>query len=371
MMNAFEHEGTNPRHLVPIALALVVILALSASLASLVVSSSAAVALNDVQASIQTTQSLPYQYSLAAYNSSGDQVASFSGNYPEASFGLPDGTYLITASADYQSYGCNLCPLAAGVNGSSVAIRYEPPASEYGFVVVKVTGPVQLSITTKNNTDFSLVSIPVHVSFFNGTSGAYVSAYVVGMGYSYSPNVVAYGQTGADGNLTLVMPDAPVQVSAYLSVPVQLPKNVTTIVPVEVGGQKVNVTVYWQPDYVYLSGQALVLPPQTSASITLQVQQNPYPIYYSSPGQGGATTVTTVTSTATGSPAQTASSGQQGRIAPFDPSSAQLSSPGQAVSVQEPYSYTILALVVVAGLGALAIGVALGRKRLAVSGARP
>ncbi|HKT21111.1 MAG TPA: hypothetical protein VJR06_00610 [Nitrososphaerales archaeon] len=376
-MNTLAYERTSPRHPKAVASALaVLLLALSIPVVALVAPSGAAASLNDVQVSIQTTQSLPYQYTLTAYNASGNQVASFYGNYPQASFGLPSGTYLITASANYQSYGCYLCPLAGGAT-TPAPIKYLPPSSEYGYAIVKVTGPVQIPITTKNNTDLPLVSLAVHVSFHNGTaaSGTSVYAYAVGMGYSYSPNMVSYGQTGSDGNFTLVMPDAPIEVSAYLSVPVQLPKNVTTVVPVEVGGQVVNVTVYWQPSYVGLYGQALILPPETGANIVLQVQPNPYPIYYSVPGQSGPSVVTTVTSTATGSSGQptgqSTSAGQPGKISPFSPSGAQLS-PGQSVSTQPSSPYTTVALVLVAGLAiVVVVGVVLGRRNRTAPGARP
>ena len=373
-MNALTPEGTNPRRAWAAVSALVALL-LALSIPAALVASGAAGGLDDVRVTIQTTQNLLFQYTNTAYNASGSQVANFNGNYPEASFGRPGGTYLITASAYHQSYVCGMCPLAGGANGSAIAIRYVPPTSEYGYAVVKVSGPVQISIANNNGSRLPLVSLPVHVSYFNGTAaqGAYVSAYVVGMGYSYSPNMVSYGQTGLDGNFTLVMPEAPVQVNAYLSVPVQLPKNATVVVPVQVGGQKVNVTVYWQPNYVGLSGQALILPPQKGADVTLRVQPNPYPIYYATPGQGSVTTVTTATGTAVGSPGQTASPTQPSTIAPFDPSSEQLSYPAQSVSSQVPNPTWTLALLVVAGLGAVAVllAVVLGRKKLMERVARP
>ncbi|MDG6910065.1 MAG: hypothetical protein JRN08_06820 [Nitrososphaerota archaeon] len=377
-MNTLASEATSPRRTRAAASALLVsLLALSIPVAALVASSSFAAELNDVQVAIQTAQNLPYQYTLTAYNSSGSQVADFYGSYPEASFGLPSGTYLITASAYYyQSYYCEPCPLGSGVNSSATAIRFQPPSSEYGYAVVNVTGPAQISIATSNGTELPLVSVPVHVSFFNGTAaaGAYVSAYVVGMGYSYSPNMVADGQTGADGNLTLAMPEAPIQVNAYLSVPVQPPKNLTTVVQVEVGGQKVNVTVYWQPNYIGLYGQALILPPQRGADVTLKVQQSPYPIYYGTSGQGSVTTVTTVTGTTAGLGGQTTSAGQQNKIAPFDPSAEQLSYAGPPAQVKAVHPYWALALVLVAGAGAavaVAFGIVLGRKKPMAQSARP
>ena len=361
---------------------LVLLLGLSIPAVAFVTTVGASPGLNSIDVSIQTTQALPYQYTLTAYNTSGFQVASFYGSYPEAAFGLPSGTYLITASAYYQqSSVCNLCPLEKGaVNGSvsSLPIRYVVPYSEYGYAVEKLTGPAQIAITTSNSTQASLVNLPIHVQFFNGTSasGAYVSAYVVGGNYAYPQNWVSYGQTGSDGNFTLVMPNAPVQVSAYLTYPINLPKSISTV-PVVIGGQTVNVTVYWQPSTVTLSGQALVLPPEKGAEITLQVQQSyPYPVYYAGQGaasSGGVTTVTTTVSTTTATPQQGVSP-QSNTIAPFNPSSAQISSPGQqATSVASGLSATeavIIALGAAAIFGVGAILVLLKRRSM-VQRARP
>ena len=214
--------------------------------------------------------------------------------------------------------------------------------------------------------------------FFNGTaaSGAYVSAYVVGANYPYSQDWVTYGQTGSDGIFTLVMPRAPIQVSATLPYSINLPKNVSTITVV-IGGQKVNVTVYWQPNSVTLSGQALILPPDSGADITLQVQQSyPYPVYYGAPGtaSGGAvTTVTTTLATATATPQQGASPQSNG-IAPFSPSSAQVSSPAQQeTSVASGFSAIEVLIIglgaaAVVGVGALFV---LVRRRHTVEGTRP
>jgi hypothetical protein len=389
------NEGTISRtaRRTPILVALLI--AFSVPAVALVVSSGATAALNSVQVNIQTTKDLPYQYSLTAYNTSGSQVANFGGSYPEAAFGLPSGTYLITASASYQQYNvCYLCPLEAGANssapvssGSSVSsiaipIRFYPPAYEYGFAVVQVTGSSQITIDTKNITEFPLVKVPIHVAFFNGSAaaGASVSASVVGMEYGFAQNWVSYGQTGSDGNVTLMMPAAPVEVNAYLSVPIKLPPGVGTV-PVNVGGQDVNVTVYWQPYQVELSGQALILPPQTGADITLKVQPFPYPVpipvtpYANSGGaaQSGVTTVT-VTSTSTGSSQQAAPSSQSGSIAPFSPSSSQLSSPAQVAQTPVSNPSFVLPLAAVAGVVALVAIVAamtMGRRKHAVQSARP
>jgi hypothetical protein len=367
-----------------LSILLILLLGLSIPAVAFVTSAGASQSLNRVDVTIQTTEALPYQYSLTAYNTSGFQVANFYGNYPEAAFGLPSGTYLITASAYYQqSYVCsNLCPLENGAaNGTSspVAIPYIPPYSEYGYAVVKLTGPDQITITTSNSTQSSLVSLPVHVQFLNGTaaSGASVSAYVVGGNYVDTQGWVTNGQTGSDGNFTLVMPNAPIQVSAYLSYPINLPKNISTVTVV-IAGQKVNVTVYWQPNSVTLSGQALILPPETGAEITLQVQQQsyPYPVPYSGQGTtggGGVTTVTTTIATTTATPQQGVSP-QSNRIAPFSPSSVQVSSPAQqSTPVASGFSVIedlIIALGTAAIVGAGTMLVLI-RRRSRLQSARP
>ena len=348
-----------PRHAAKLGATTVISILLLALLVPAVVviaSAEASTPLDTLQVTIQTTEDLPFQYTLTAYNTSGYQVANFGGNYPEAAFGLPSGTYLVTASAYSQQTYCNLCPLAVNATSGTTAIPVPYSPAEYGYAVVKLTGPTQITITTRNSTQGSLTNIPVHVQFMNGTAavGAYVSGYVVGGNYMNSQQWVTYGQTGSDGNFTLVMPIAPIQVSAYMSLPIQLPQNVSTI-PVEVGGQKVNVTVYWQPNSVYLSGMALVLPPKMSAEITLKVQQSsPYPVpVYSNGGSvsSGAVTVTETMGATTTSP-----SPQAGRIAPFNPTNSQLSSPSQATSQAPSGPGTAEYLIAAVGAAVLVAG---------------
>jgi hypothetical protein len=265
-------------------------------------------------------------------------------------------------------------------NGTKVStpISYVQPYSEYGYAIVKVDGPTQITIATQNSTETSVVSLPVHVEFLNGTAavGASVSAYVVGSNYAYSSQWVTYGQTGKDGNFTLVLPSAPVQIGASISVPIQLPQS-TSVVTVEVGGQKVNVTVYWQPNYVNLAGQTLFLPPQNGAKITLQVQQSSsYPVYSNGAGSspGSVTTVTSTASTTTAAARLAGSSSQSNNIAPFSPTGAQLSPSSQQTNGA---AFGVATMdVLIAGVGAAAlIGVSvalvLSRRRQAVQGARP
>jgi len=358
----------------------ILLLSLVIPAAALVTAARPSASLDSLQVTVQTAANLPFQYSLTAYNTSGYQVASFTGNYPEAAFGLPDGAYLVTASAYYQqNYVCGVCALPAKSPSGATAtpIRYIPPESEYGYAVVKLTGPAQITIATKNATQAPLVNIPVHVRFMNGTAaaGADVSGYVVGGNYLNSQQWVTYGQTGSDGSFTLLLPEAPIQVNAYISFPIQLPKNVSTV-PVVVGGQKVNVTVYWQPSYVTLSGQALVLPPQMSADITLKVQpSSPYPIVYNSGGAptAGAVTVTTTVGTTTAGAQQAGASQQSRNIAPFSPSGSQLSSVGQPTSGVSSGMASTELLVAITGAAVLIAGgfALLLSRRNRVQSARP
>jgi len=357
----------------------ILLLGLSVLAVTFASSAGSTASLDLVDVTIQTTQSLPYQYTLTAYNTSGYQVANYYGNFPEAAFALPSGTYLITASADLQqNYVCDVCLYAK--SGAAMPIRFMPPYSEYGYAVEKVSGPVQVTIPTQNSTAAPLENVTIHVAFVNGTSAAGADVYgsVIGSSYGYSSNWTTYGQTGADGNTTLVLPAAPVQVTASISVPIQLPKSVSNVTVV-VGGQKVNVTVYWQPSSVYLSGQALILPPQKGTSITLQAQQNnPYPIYYSQPGvprlgvsypQGGAYTTTTyaqstTVGTAVGTVAgsnQAVASPQANRIPPFNPSSSQLSpSNSQAPAPAPATAFDLATLEMLAAVVAAAAVIGVG-----------
>jgi hypothetical protein len=335
---------------------LLIALATLALPAAPLMAASTPASLNLVTVNIQTTADLPFQYTLTAYNTSGYQVASYYGNYPRAAFGLPSGTYLLTASASYQqSYVCKPCLPLASSNGSATAlpIRYIPPSTEYGYAVETVSSDASVTIKTANETTAPLVSIPIHVAYANGTPavGASVSGYEVGSNGAYSSQAVTYGQTGEDGTFTLVMPEAPIQVNAYMSLPIQLPGNVSTVT-VTVGGEKVNVTLYWQPNYLNLAGQALVLPPKMGADIILQPQQsNPYPIYYNGAG-GSVTTVTTIMSTTTSAaiPAQqSASSSAANKIAPFSAAGAPAVGATDYISSVLPYAVVGAAGLILGG----------------------
>lgn len=206
-------------------------------------------------------------------------------------------------------------------------------SSEYGYAVSQITGPSNITINTHNSTNFPTTQVTVHVAYGNGTAaqGAWVHASVVGNYYYYSnyyySNFTSGVQTGADGTATLNVPQAPLLLTSYISVPVTPPQpNVTVII----GGQKVNVTVYYEPSSVTLEGQTLIVPPQTSGSITLQYQPRQY--YYPLPfGQKTSTgvsnsangTVTTITSASMSKSQNVA----QNSIPAFGPANVQAATP--------------------------------------------
>jgi hypothetical protein len=286
---------------------------------------------SNVQVFIQTSSTtVQFQYDVSVYNSTGFLVASTQTGYPAAGFELPVGDYLVTATAynQPQAYPCqDVCesPLASTPpsNQQSAAIQ-EPmiasPTVEYGYLFEDVSGPTTLTIQTQNASELPSTNVVVRAAFENGTAaaGAYISAFVVGQSYYwYNSNYNFYTQTDGNGMAKLTVPQAPVELSASLSVPVTLPSNETTVTTT-VGGQKINVTVYWSPSEVELSGSALIVPPANSANITLQYLQTDCCVV---PYQGGVppTDGQSVQTTATSSVPQTAE--QAGtpvsRISPF------------------------------------------------------
>jgi hypothetical protein len=311
---------------------------------------SSSVSLNNVQIFVQTSNtSIQYQYDVSVYNTTGSLVAYTQTNYAGAGFELPTGSYLITATAynQPQLYPCSsVCasplvsspPTKAGgtVVCSGCLYPLRGPSVEYGYVFVQVNGPMSVNLPTQNASQVSTTNVSVKVTFANGTAaaGAYVSAFVVGQSYYwYNTNYTFYGQTDSNGMATLTVPKAPVEVSASLSVPVTLPTNDTTVTRT-IAGQKINVTVYWYPMSVELSGSTLIVPPATNASITLQYQPSACcvgPIY--SAGGGVAETpsgsVAGQTSAANPNVQQSTTTSQSlaSRISPFT-LSATASDPG-------------------------------------------
>jgi hypothetical protein len=381
--NLSTRASAYPRRSKALGLALVSILAvvLLVGFGGLRVSASASTTFDNVQVFIHTSQDLPYSYTLTAYNTSGIQVGYYQSNFPAAALELPSGTYLFTVQASYgpvfnPCIGCVSGPIPANSTATSftitsyttVATSTIPTAmpakplslndsgpmipansttttnsttptvipvvivassNEYGYSIDQITGPSTITINTYNSTTFPTTQVTVHVAYVNGTpaQGAWFYASVVD-DYYYGSNITSGAQTGADGTAILTVPQAPLLVTSYLSVPITLPQpmsNVTVII----GGQKVNVTLYYYPTSVTLMGQTLILPPQTSGSITLQYQPQQYyyplPIELSTPSgvaytaNGTVTSIATTLSTTMSESKNTA----QGSIPPFSAANVQ------------------------------------------------
>jgi hypothetical protein len=340
--------------------ALTAMLCLAALLGLSSMSLANAASYSNVQVFIQTASNLPDYFTVSAFNMSGNMVASCQTQYPAASFELPNGQYIFTATADESSNQIYAAPMVgvnvaqSGLAMPSISSLYESPVVEYGYLTQQVSGSTTLTISTENVTSFPTTTLTIKVAYANGTAadGATVSASVVGSSYywGYESNAVMWNTTQADGIAILVAPQAPVQIDAWNWVPISLPSNLTTV-PVIVGGEEVNVTVYWEPTYVGLAGSVLIVPPQTSASITLHVQQ---PSYWVMPYGAVATPTTagkgTASSNASSIPA-TVVQQQQGNPllknyqTPTNPTS---STPTNPSANSGPFSGSELPLTIVA-----------------------
>jgi len=245
-----------------------------------------AASFNNVQIFVSTSANLQYNYFLSAYNLTGNQVATYQSSFPAAAFELPSGTYLFTVSALREGYpSCPMCaqPASGGSQSSSTTampVFLIQSASEYGYAVETVSGPVTFTVQTQNVTLLPTSPVTVKVTFANGTAaaGAYVSASIIGQDYYWwSPNssVVMSNQTNNLGIAHLILPQAPAVISAWDWIPVNQPVSNNTV-PANIGGQKINVTVYWQTTYVGLSASAMVIPPNSSVNLTLHYQQPEY-----------------------------------------------------------------------------------------------
>lgn len=286
---------------------------------------------DNVQIFATTSTNLPYSFTFSAYNLTGSLVASYQGPYPAAAFELPSGEYLFTVSAVYQSYiPClGVCPLpgplvtesggstSSGNSSTPQSIMYRVPVSEYGYDIATVTSAQTLNIHLMNVTGLQTSGVAVKVTYANGTAaaGATVSASVVGQWYYWwgeGSNTTMYGQTDVNGVVTLVLPRAPVVVTAWRWVPVYIPA-VNRTITVDVGGQQVNVTAYWEPTYVGLSGAALVTPPASSVHLTLVYQQPDYwvvPAGVLTSQTSGGTTGPLLASQGSATPSSVAQAGQ-------------------------------------------------------------
>ncbi len=351
--------------------------------------------LDPVQVSIQTKNLTSVSsYDLVAYNSTGTPVASYTGQYPRVTLDLPSGTYLFAATASgptpSQQTACCACvqsgaattstppaPKANSGPSTSSAIAYpcyySNPPLEYGYSLTQVSGSDSLTIATQPPSSIPATDVTISVSFKNGTavSGAYVSASVVGADLSWgaNSNLSMYAQTAANGVAQLVVPAVPLTVAASESVQVNLTQTQTTV-QVDVGGQPVNVTLYYSPNYVYLSASALFLPPQTSLTMVLTAQTQSPPILYaggpasstaspnSSQGQQGPQGAAAATSSS-----QSRTAAQISAIPPI-PTSDLVSSASTKPSPNIS-GVTLLAIGMIAIAGAVAaiVGIAISRTR--------
>ena len=257
---------------------------------------SAAVEFNNVLVNIHTSSIQADYFVVNAFNMSGYLESSVQTHYSAASFELPNDQYIFTVTANNQSNSVYspvplLSPSSGAAGSSSLPSLpiYIAPAVEYGFSVKQINSSTTISITTQNVTQFPTNSLAVTVQYPNGTAavGASVSASVIGSSYywGYEPNVVTWATTGADGVANLTVPTAPVQINAWIWIPYNETGSST---PPNVGApsQIVNGSVIAYPIYVGLAGSSLVVPPQTSATITLHDQQ---PNYWVTPYVAAAT----------------------------------------------------------------------------------
>jgi hypothetical protein len=251
---------------------------------------------NDVQVFASPASSQASAFQFAAYNLTGSLIVSYSTPYPAAAFELPTGGYLFTVSSiDFNPLLRYACPMVgAGVsegsgsaspgvvsNGSSTAMPIEcyPQSSEYGYTVTNVSGPQTINIKMQNVSTLPTTQVSVRVSYVNGTAAADASVYASVIGEYYwwwqDSSIRMGAQTDSNGIARLVVPEAPAVVTAWKWIPVFADKNGSTT-QTPIGGQKVNITIYWQTTYIGLSGSGVLIPPQNSINLTLRYQQPTY-----------------------------------------------------------------------------------------------
>lgn len=230
-------------------------------------------------------------YTVTAFNMTGYQESSVQTYYPAASFELPNGQYIFTVTAENQTNSIYPVPLASGAASSSGSGAtstgtvsppslpvYVAPAVEYGYSVQQISTSGTITITTQNVSTFPTTTLTILVLYANGTaaSGASVSASTIGSSYywGYEPNVVTWTTTNSNGYATLVTPTAPEQINAWS----WLPLNFTGVAvpPAIIAGEPVNTSGPMIPAYLGLAGSTMIVPPQTTATITLYTQQQNY-----------------------------------------------------------------------------------------------
>jgi len=256
------------------------------------------------------------------------------------------------------------------------------PPVEYGYSLTQVSGSTTVTIATQLPSSIPTADVSVSVSFKNGTavSNADVSASVVGSDWYWgdNSNLTMYAQTAANGVARLVVPAVPLIVTASESVQVSLPQSQTTM-QVNIGGQLVNVTLYYSPNYVYESATALLLPPQTSLSmvVTAQTESNLIPYAVSSAGSGGTVTNGATAVPPSSSQAQTSQGGTAGALStgsstttaqmttipPIPVSDLTTRTSAQPSSSGSGFSLLVIGTLALAGAIAAMVGVAISRSR--------
>ncbi len=358
------------------SLAIVIVLGLSlltvTSLASASLSS-----YNNVQINIQTSSNMPSgYYTVSAYNMTGYQESSTQTYYPAASFELPNGQYIFTVTADNQTNTNYPVPLASGATSSSGSGAstsgtpslpiYIAPAEEYGYSVQQISNSISITITTQNVSSFPTNTLTIQVLYANGTAaaGASVSASTIGSSYywGYETNVITWTTTGPDGYATLVTPIAPEQINTWSWLPLNLTNNPPP--QVIIGGEPLNVSGPMIPAYLGVAGSTLIVPPQTTATITMYTQQENYWV------TPYAATATPETGSTTGAPSASSIAGpgaipasvyaqQQGNPA----LQATQTPPPTATSPTSGILLTILVAIVIAGVAVASLIIARRTKR--------
>ena len=258
---------------------------------------------NNVQINIQTSNIQSGYFTVSAFNMTGYLESSVQTYYPAASFELPNGQYIFTVTANNQTNSNYPVPLGLGATSSSGGSSpstpslpiYVAPATEYGYSVQQISNSITLTITTQNVSSFPTNTLTIQVLYANGTAAAdaSVSASTIGSSYywGYEPNVITWTTTGPDGYATLVTPIAPEQIDAWSWLPLNLTGN--TAPQVTIAGEPVNVTGPMEPAYIGVAGSTLIVPPQTTATITMFTQQQNYWITpyaaTATPGTGSTT----------------------------------------------------------------------------------
>lgn len=250
-------------------------------------------AYNNLQVYISPQNTNFTSFSVTVYNSTGGVVATSQSSLPALSFELLNGNYLLVATAGSPNY--YPVPIAQN-SASSVIVNPIIPVyqQEYGFSQVNLNSSETVTVTTSDLQNIQTSQLTVVAKYENGTvaQGASIYASVLGGGGYYYPgsSLSMSNTTDSSGQVTLTVPDIPIQLTAWSWVPINLPSNQTTTT-VTVGGEPVNVTVMWEPTYLGLAASTVIVPPFHETTLTLKPQQQSfwaYPAGVASTGSGVA-----------------------------------------------------------------------------------